>query len=155
MPQRIMKTQSLLFTAILLIGIIACIAPVAADSVSYIQVNSVPAGAQACLDHYTCNATPTTFTTTPNSYHSVTFYKDGYLSFTTQSVYASGPNVTTTLLVTLASIPAQTGSLDLDSRPTNADIWLDNLYYGTTPQIIGGLSEGTHTLVLKKAGYYD
>jgi hypothetical protein len=45
--------------------------------------------------------------------------------------------------------------MDLSSTPTNADIWLDNLYYGTTPQIIGGLSAGTHTLVLRKAGYYD
>jgi hypothetical protein len=155
MPQRFLNTRSLFLTAILLIGILASIVPAAADSVAYIQVNTVPSGAQACLDHYTCNITPTTFTTTPNSYHSITFYKDGYLSFTAQSVYTSVPNVTTNLLVTLAPIPSQTGSLDLDSNPTNADIWLDNLYYGTTPQLIGGLSEGIHTLVLKKAGYYD
>ena len=88
-------------------------------------------------------------------HHTITFYKDGYLSFTTQSVYTSYPNVTTNLLVTLAAVPSQTGSLDLDSNPGNADIWLDNLYYGTTPQIIGSLSAGTHTLVLRKAGYYD
>ena len=155
MPQRFIKTRSLFFTAILLIAIIAGIAPVAADSVAYIQVSSIPSGAQACLDHYTCNETPAMFTTTPNSYHSVTLYKDGYLSFTNLSVYASSPNVTTNLLVTLASIPSQTGSLDLDANPTNADIWLDNLYYGTTPQIIGGLSAGSHTLLLRKAGYYD
>jgi len=109
----------------------------------------------ACLDHYTCNATPTTFTTTPNSAHVITFYKDGYLSFTTEPVYTSSPNVTTNLMVTLASVPSQTGSLNLDANPTNADIWLDNLYYGTTPQIIGGLSQGSHTLLLRKAGYYD
>ena len=75
----------------------------------------------ACLDHYTCNVTPTTFTTTPNSAHSITFYKDGYLSFTTQSVYTSYPNVTTNILVTLAAVPSQTGSLDLDANPSNAD----------------------------------
>jgi hypothetical protein len=155
MPQRFMKPRSLFFTAVLLIAIIAGIAPVAADSVSYIQVSSNPTSAMACLDHYTCNVTPTLFTTTPNSAHSVTLYKDGYLSFTTQSVYTGSPNTTTNLQVTLASIPSQTGSLDLDSSPTNADIWLDDLYYGTTPQIIGGLSAGTHTLLLRKAGYYD
>jgi hypothetical protein len=155
MPQRFLNPQSLFLTAIFLIGIIIGIVPVAAESVSYIQVNSVPSGAMACLDHYTCFVTPTTFSTTPNSYHSITFYKDGYLSYTSQSVYAAGPNVTTNILVTLASIPSQTGSLDLDANPTDAAIWVDNLYYGTTPQIIGGLSAGTHTLVLKKAGYYD
>jgi hypothetical protein len=155
MPQRFIKPRSLFFTAILLIAILAGIAPAAADSVAYIQVSSNPSSAMACLDHYTCNVTPTTFTTTPNSYHSVTLYKDGYLSFTSQSVYASGADVTTNLQVTLAAITAQTGSLNLDSSPTNADIWLDSLYYGTTPQIIGSLSAGTHTLMLRKAGYYD
>jgi len=155
MPQRFMKPRSLFLITILLFAIIACSAPVAADSVAYVQVNSNPTNAMACLDHYTCNLTPTTFTTTPNSAHTITFYKDGYLSFTTQSLYTSYPNVTTNLLVTLAAVTSQTGSLDLDSNPTDSDIWLDNLYQGTTPQVIGGLSPGTHTLVLKKAGYYD
>jgi len=155
MPQRFIKPRSLFFTAILLVAILASIAPVAADSVAYIQVSSNPTNSMACLDHYTCNATPTTFTTTPNSAHVITFYKDGYLSFTTEPVYTSSPNVTTNLMVTLASVPSQTGSLNLDANPTNADIWLDNLYYGTTPQIIGGLSQGSHTLLLRKAGYYD
>jgi hypothetical protein len=155
MPQRFMKPRSLFFTAVLLIALIAGIAPAAADSVAYIQVSSNPSSAMACLDHYTCNVTPARFTTTPNSAHSITLYKDGYLSFTTQSLYTGSPNVTTNLLVTLASIPTLTGTLDLDSRPSNADIWLDNLYYETTPQMVGGLSPGAHTLVLRKAGYYD
>jgi len=68
----------------------------------------------------------------------------------TQNVYAGYPNMTTVIDVTLTQGPSLTGSLDLDSNPTNADIWLDNLYYGTTPQTIGGLSAGTHTLVLRK-----
>jgi hypothetical protein len=155
MPQRFLNPRSLFLTAILIIGILASIVPAAADGVSYIQVSSNPTNAMACLDHYTCNATPTTFTTTPNSYHTLTFYKDGYLSFTVQSVYTNNPNVTTNLLVTLAPITLQTGTLDLDANPTNADIWLDNLYYGTTPQMVGSLSAGAHTLVLRKAGYYD
>ena len=155
MPQRFMKPRSLFFTAILLlIAIIASIAPVAAESVAYIQVNSTPSGALVCLDHYLCQQTPITFTTTPNSYHALTVYQDGFQMFA-QSVYASDPTMTTYVEVTLSHGSSQTGSLDLDSNPTNADIWLDNLYYGTTPQIIGGLSAGTHTLVLRKAGYYD
>lgn len=154
MPQRFLNRRSLFLTAILLIGIIASIVPAAAESVAYLQVNSSPSSTLACLDHYLCHQTPFTFTTTPNSYHSMTVYKDGFQMFT-QNVYAGDPNMTTFIEVTLTQGPSQTGSLDLDSNPTNADIWLDNLYYGTTPQIIGGLSAGTHTLVLRKAGYYD
>jgi hypothetical protein len=82
----------------------------------------------ACLDHYTCNVTPALFTTTPNSAHSITIYKDGGLSFTSSSAYTGGPNATSTLQVTVASIPSETGSLDLNSGLTNADIRLDNLY---------------------------
>ena len=155
MLQRILSTRSLFFTAILVIAIIASIAPVAADdSTAYLAVISNPVGAMACLDHYTCHTTPASFTTTPNSYHSLTISKEGYQMFT-QTVYTAGTNGTTTVTVTLGANPLLTGTLDLDSNPTNADIWLDSLYYGTTPQIIGGLSEGTHTLVLRKAGYYD
>jgi hypothetical protein len=108
----------LFLTAILIIGILASIVPAAADGVSYIQVSSNPTNAMACLDHYTCNLTPAMFTTIPNSAHTITFYKDGYLSFTTQAVYTGNPNVTTNLLVTLASVPSQTGTLDLDSNPS-------------------------------------
>ncbi len=120
-------------------------------------MTSVPSGAQACLDQSTCSITPTTFSVTPISYHIVTFYKDGYQTFTTQPVYASSANITTTLLVNLAlkPSPSLTGTLDIDSQPSDAAIWLDNLYYGTSPVMIGSLSAGAHTLVLRKAGYYD
>jgi hypothetical protein len=154
MPQRFLSTRSLFFAAILVIAIIASIVPVAAEDTAYIEVISNPVGAMACLDHYTCHTTPASFTTTPDSYHSLTIYKEGYEIFT-QTVHTGVYNGTTTFTVTLGANPLQTGTLDLDSSPANADIWLDNLYYGTTPQIIGSLSAGTHTLVLRKAGYYD
>lgn len=154
MPQRFLSTKSLFFTAILIIALIAGIAPAAAESIAYLEVISNPAGAMACLDHSTCHTTPASFTSTPDSYHSLTIYKEGYLMFT-QTVYTGLSNGTTTITVTLGANPLLTGNLDLDSNPTGADIWLDNLYYGATPQIIGGLSAGTHTLILRKAGYYD
>ena len=155
MPHRSLTKRSLVLTAILLIGIIACIAPAAAaDKLAYIKVTSVPSGAQACLDQSTCSITPTTFSVTPISYHIVTFYKDGYQTFTTQPVYASSANITTTLLVNLAlkPSPSLTGTLDIDSRPTDAAIWLDNLYYGTSPVMIGSLSAGAHTLYQESRG---
>ncbi|MGB9175414.1 MAG: PEGA domain-containing protein [Methanoregula sp.] len=149
-----MNTRSLFLTAILLIGILASIVPAAAESVAYIQVTSSPSGALVCLDHYLCQRTTATFTTTPNSYHAMTVYQDGFEEYTSY-VYSGDPNMTANVEVELSQGPLLTGTLDLDSNPTNADVWLDNLYYGTTPQIIGGLSAGTHTLLLRNAGYYD
>jgi hypothetical protein len=154
MAQNFMNTRSWFLIAIFFIGIAASIVPVAADDVSYIQVNSNPSGAWACLDHWNCQYTPITFATDPDSYHSISVYKDGY-QMSTKTVYANGTGITISITVTLVSNPPLTGSLNLDSSPTDADIWLDGGYYGTTPQVIGGLSEGTHSLTLRYAGYYD
>ena len=155
MAKKLMNTRSWFLTVILLIGIAASIVPAAAaDNVSYIQVSSNPSGAWACIDHWNCQNTPTTFATDPNSYHSITVYKEGY-QMSTQTVYANNSGVTINVPVILTSNTLQTGSLNLDSIPTDADLWLDERYYGTTPQTIGGLSAGTHSLTLRKAGYFD
>ena len=155
MFQNFMNTRSWLLIAILVIGIAASVPMVAAaDDVSYIQVSSNPSGAVACFDHWNCQNTPITFATDPNSYHSISVYKDGY-QMSTQTVYANNTGVTTSVMINLIANPPLTGRLNLDSTPTGADIWIDQRYYGTTPQIIAGLSEGSHSLVMRYAGYYD
>lgn len=79
MFQNFMNTRSWFLIAIFVIGIAASVPLVAAaDDVSYIQVSSNPSGAVACFDHWNCQNTPITFTTDPNSYHSISVYKDGY-----------------------------------------------------------------------------
>jgi hypothetical protein len=147
------NTRSWIITMILLTGIIACVAPVTADS-AWLEITSTPSGAWACLDHWDCHYTPITVATDPTSYHSLTVSKDGYQT-TTQTVYANRLGSTTPVRIVLIDEPTQTGSLDIDSIPTDSDIWLDERYYGTTPQVVGGLYAGSHSLTLKKAGYYD
>jgi hypothetical protein len=154
MTRKFIKIRSWFLAVIFVICIAASIVPAAADNVSYIQVISNPSGAFACLDHWNCQNTPITFSTDPNSYHSISVYQDGY-QMSTQTVYTNDSGVTIGVTVTLASNPSQTGILNLDSSPTGADIWLDEGYYGITPQVIGGLSADTHSLTLRKAGYYD
>lgn len=154
MSRNFLNTRLWFITAILIIGITACIVPAAAESISYIQVSASPSDGSVCLDHWNCQPTPVTFATTSNSYHSISVYHDGY-QMSTQTVYANDPGMTTTVSVTLSANSPQTGTLDLSSRPTNADIWLDGRYYGTTPLVIGGLSDGDHSLTLKRASYYD
>jgi len=155
MFQNFMNTRSWFLIAIFVLGIAASVPlAAAADDVSYIQVSSNPSGAVACFDRWNCQNTPITFATDPNSYHSISVYKDGY-QMSTQTVYANNTGVTTSVMINLIANPPLTGRLNLDSTPTGADIWLDQRYYGTTPQIIGGLSEGSHSLVMRYAGYFD
>jgi len=49
----------------------------------------------------------------------------------------------------------QIGNLFVNSLPTNATIYLDNIYAGYTPKTILGIQSGNHSLRLKKTGYYD
>lgn len=48
---------------------------------------------------------------------------------------------------------AITGMLDISSVPMNANIYLNDKHYGTTPKIISDLIIGDYTLKLEKEGY--
>lgn len=49
----------------------------------------------------------------------------------------------------------QYGSLDVNSTPGGATIFLDNKQYETTPQVINGLLAGKHSLRLSREGYRE
>lgn len=154
MSQDFISPQSWVVIAILLMAFATSIGPASAADNAWFEINSEPSGAWACLDHWNCHETPATFSTEPSSYHTISVTKDGYL-LSNQMIYASGPGRTTGLTVVLIPNTPHTGTLDIDSSPTGAGIWIDMQYYGNTPQIVGGLSAGTHSLTLRKAGYYD
>lgn len=45
------------------------------------------------------------------------------------------------------------GSVDVNSTPIGATIYIDDQYYGTTPRVLSDILIGTHTLRLEKDGY--
>ena len=47
------------------------------------------------------------------------------------------------------------GSLDIRSTPSGANIYLNGMYYGVTPTVISGLPGGTHQIKILRSGYYD
>ena len=67
------------------------------------------------------------------------------------------PVTTGLTAVPAATSPLQqgTGNLEVASSPMGADILIDAVYYGTTPDNITGISEGTHIVRLTLSGYYD
>jgi hypothetical protein len=148
-----MNLRLWLVTAIVLIGITACIVPVAAEN-AWFEIKSNPSSAYACLDHWNCQDTPVTFSVDPNSYHTISVYKEGY-QMSTQTILSTGAGQTTPVMVSLQPTSQHFGSLNISSSPADAGIWIDQVYYGKTPQVIGGLAAGTHSLTLKKAGFYD
>jgi hypothetical protein len=45
------------------------------------------------------------------------------------------------------------GTITVSTNPSGADIYIDTIYRGITPGMIGGLAEGAHSLEVAKAGY--
>ncbi len=50
--------------------------------------------------------------------------------------------------------PVLPGSVEILSRPGGAKIYLDGMYFGRTPAVIGGIPPGKHKIKLTKKGYF-
>ena len=53
------------------------------------------------------------------------------------------------------TIKPAVGTIAVSSSPTNAEIYLDGSYKGTTPKTISNVQIGSHTVKLTKSGYND
>lgn len=51
----------------------------------------------------------------------------------------------------LAAVP--TGSLYVTTLPSGADVWIDGVYVGRSPLVLGALAPGRHTVGLTKTGW--
>jgi hypothetical protein len=49
--------------------------------------------------------------------------------------------------------PAETGTIQLTSLPSGAEIYLDNQFRGNTPSTITGIEPGNHTIEYRSSGY--
>lgn len=128
--------------------------PIPVPAYGSIQVSSYPSGATATLDGLSWQYTPCTFSSvTAGASHTVQVSMSGYQPYTT-SVYVSGSQTAyvNTNLVPNPPYP-NTGSLNIITTPTGADIYVDGRYMAQTPSTVPGLVPGSHSLRLHKAGY--
>ncbi len=135
-------------TGILLLSFLAACAPV--SGAAYIDVSSNPSGAVVCLDGWNCDTTPETFSVGAYTWHTISVSMPGYQPWS--DYVGTGSDVSTTAeyaqLVPVSSV----GWLKI--TPFGADVMVDGTYYGNGDMSFP-LSTGTHTLLLKKAGYND
>ena len=139
----------LVIAGLILFCLVLGIPPAAADSTQF-RVFSDPSGASFCIDYHCGYTTPDNYAVDPNTWHTITVSMDGYQTWSSyENVGSTGTDV---INANLVPNPPSYGWLDLN--PFGADIYIDNIYYGNGEQTIP-LSPGTHTLLLKKPGYYD
>lgn len=119
----------------------------------YIRVSSTPSAATAIVDDYLQGTTTYIFTVSGERYHTVRVQLYGYQPYSQSVLVKSGQ--TAEVRATLTPNAPVTGGVSVSSTPPGADIYIDGSYRGETAATIGGLSPGTHSLSLRKAGYYD
>jgi hypothetical protein len=115
-----------------------------------ISVRSTPSGASIVLDGVIKGTTPANLTGISVGKHVLVLKKSGYNDYSTTVTISSGKITSVS-----ATLTVSTASLIVNSKPSGATIILDGTAKGTTPANITGLSQGTHTLILKKSGYDD
>jgi hypothetical protein len=145
----ILNYRSLIIAGFILACLCLAVPPVAADTPQF-RVYSNPSGASFCVDYHCGYVTPDDFAATPNAWHTVTVSMPGYQTWS-DSVYLDNYG-TTVVNANLDPNPPAFGYLDITSF--GADIYVDGVSMGNGDQKMP-LSPGGHTLLLKKAGYYD
>jgi YVTN family beta-propeller protein len=128
------------------------IATVTINPVAEIQVSSNPTGATIYLDGVaTPESTNHLFTDIKTGLHTVGLVKAGYLGWsdTVTALYKQRRAVS-------ASLVANVGSLQVNSSPAGALIWLDgkSTTY-TTNHLFSDFPTGLHTIKLSKTDYRD
>jgi hypothetical protein len=136
------------------VNLYATLNPDPSPTYGTIVVYSSPSGAVATLDGSTWQYTPATFTSVgAGTSHYLLVTMSGYEPYGVSVYVAAGQ--TSTVNAYLSPTPPQPslGSLSLSTSPQGADIYIDSRYVAQSPSVIPGLTPGSHSLRLHKAGY--
>ncbi len=142
-----------------------------------LQVFSTPTNASVTVDGVFAGMTPLFLPGLSGGTHTVTVDKAGYHHYEVQAFIQAGstttviaglvpvtptPTVTnvsptptpTVTTVTPTPTGTPTGTLQVFSTPANASVTVDGVFAGMTPLFLSGVSAGTHTETVEKAGYH-
>ena len=77
--------------------------------------------------------------------------KDGYRSYSTTVSLAKQQSET----MTIPALQALYGTLMVDYKPIDAEVYLDNTLLGKAPNVFDNILVGKHNIKIRKAGYAD
>jgi hypothetical protein len=131
-----------------------------APSTGSIYAVSTPQGASVYVDGVNYGPAPQIAAGLTPGYHQVRLSLQGFQDWTGQVLVSAG--TTTTVSQTLYALPTSsptftpgTGTLQVSSSPSGAQLFLDNVYMGVTPITLTQVTAGSHTVLLKLSGYQD
>ncbi|MCZ9312338.1 MAG: PEGA domain-containing protein [Methanocorpusculum sp.] len=132
---------------------------------AYLKIASYPSGAAVYVDGNYCGNTGYSSGSSVNymnigpltaGTHAVMLKLDGYNTYT--STVTLSPNEIRTMSVTLTQnepTPSGNAGLHVESTPSGAEVYVDNVFRGYTPVFLSDISEGQHTVLLQHTGYND
>lgn len=156
---------SWLFVVISLILLFFISPTVADETYGNIMVQSDQPGAMVSLDDFTNTfTTPYQFDGIKTGRHKIKVIKPGYRMYTNNDVVVS-PGMTASVYAALVK-DSDYGTIRVNSNPPGADVLVDGIVRGKTPTgelvapnwgnlIVGNLQDGSHTVLVKFAGYSD
>jgi hypothetical protein len=120
-------------------------------------------GAAVAMDNDPQGMIPSSGTMTiyhvANCNHLFRISAPGYTTWL-NSIYVQ-PNTLTSFAAPLVPVgpnptqAPQSGGINVVSAPTGAELFVDNLFRGYTPMVLGDLSPGQHAILLKYTEYVD
>jgi hypothetical protein len=113
-----------------------------------IFIDSIPNGAVIFIDSQHHGATPKKIRDISLGVHQISLTLPGHEKFSKFVTIQLGKNGDLKEKLRPIETP-QKGQIAIDSIPSNADIYLDSVYQGTTPKILKGISTGTHNIAIK------
>jgi hypothetical protein len=124
-----------------------------------IIVTSSPSGASVYIDNsykgITQSANPLDLTGIMPGTHVVRLVLDNYQDFTTTVAVQAGRTARVDAVMVPATNPTETGTLQVNSEPQGANVFLDNACRGITPLTLSSVETGSHSLLVRLQGYND
>ncbi len=118
------------------------------------DISSVPAGATIYLDDNYVGISPKTISDIPTGTHPISLKQDGYYDWNSEIEIVKGKTVTIKAQMETREIPYD-GSINIQSTPSNAEIYINEEFKGYTPLIIRELGPGNYHITLKLEGYQE
>ncbi|MDD1724170.1 MAG: PEGA domain-containing protein, partial [Methanospirillum sp.] len=119
-----------------------------------LSVSSAPSGARIQINGMSRGYTPVSFDRLPPGWYTITLSREGYERWTRSMRIDPGDDEKIYAILDPSFAPITSGTLMVESTPAGAEIILDKDSRGYTPRTLT-LPEGSHSLVLRLAGYPD
>ncbi len=117
-----------------------------------ISISSSPSGAAVYVDGIYKGTTPETVSGLSAGTHNLRLTYTGYNDYYDDITIKAGQTVSTQAVL---KAQATYGTLSVTTYPSNAQVYIDGDYKGTSPRTVGGLSQGAHILEITMAGYEE